>query len=26
MGAAPDPSSFAPPSADYWYDLHDAMS
>ena len=26
MGEVQDPSSFAPPTADYWYDLHDAMS
>jgi hypothetical protein len=26
MGQAADASSFEPPSADYWYDLHDALS
>jgi len=26
MAGAADPSSFTPPTADYWYDLHDAMS
>jgi hypothetical protein len=26
MGAVPDPSAFTPPSADYWYDLHDSLS
>ena len=24
--AGPKTAAFAPPSADYWYDLHDAMS
>ena len=26
MAQAADPSSLAPPTADYWYELHDAMS
>ena len=26
MGEVADPSALAPPSADYWYDLHDSMS
>jgi hypothetical protein len=26
MAGATDPASFTPPSADYWYDLHDSVS
>ena len=26
MGAAPDPASFTPPTAEYWYDLHNSQS
>ena len=26
MAEVPDPSAFAPPAADYWYDLHDSLS
>ena len=26
MADPPDPGAFAPPVADYWYDLHDVMS
>ena len=26
MGKIADPSSFDPPSADYWYELHDSVS
>ena len=26
MSGIADPSSFTPPSADYWYELHDSMS
>jgi hypothetical protein len=25
MAAAPDPSAFTPPTADYWYELHDTL-
>jgi hypothetical protein len=25
MAAAPDPSVLTPPTAEYWYDLHDAI-
>ena len=25
MANAPDPSALTPPTADYWYDLHDSM-
>ena len=26
MGEVADPSSFTPPTADYWYELHDSVS
>jgi len=26
MAAAPDPSALAPPAAEYWYDLHNALT
>jgi len=26
MSGAADPASLTPPSAEYWYDLHDSMS
>jgi hypothetical protein len=26
MANAPDPSALAPPTADYWYELHDSMT